>query len=306
MILRFPERLIDQLRSILRRNVWGVLFCAVWAGAVYAGYHHLGWTAVAVTPAAITLLGAALAIFLGFRNNSAYDRWWEARKIWGGVVVVSRSFAALFIAVAEELDADVRRRVVYRHLAYINAVRIQLRERDEWDQVEAFLSADELTALADQRNKATQIAAAQTSELQRLKREGVLDGFEHKKLIELMHIMHDLQGKAERIKKTVFPAFYAYFTRLFLLLFVVVLPAGLVEEMAWRAIPLCVAISFVFMILEKTGRITEAPLEARSSGTPMNAICRTIEIDLRQMLGESEIPPSFPVKKTRHGTPYLD
>jgi putative membrane protein len=306
MILRFPKRLIDQLRSILRNNVWEILSFAAWAAAVYAGYHYLGWTGVAVTPAAITLLGAALAILLGFRNNSAYDRWWEARKIWGGMVHVSRSFAALFIAVTEELDADVRRRVIYRHLAYINAVRIQLRERDEWDQVEAFLSADELTALADQRNKATQIAAAQASELQRLKREGVLDGFEHKKLIELIQIMYDLQGQAERIKKTVFPAFYSYFTRLFLLLFVVVLPAGLVKDMEWHAIPLCVAISFVFMILEKTGRITEAPLEARSSGTPMNAICHTIEIDLRQMLGESEIPPSFPVKKTRHGTPYLD
>jgi putative membrane protein len=306
MILRFPERLIDQVRSIVRKNVWEVLSFSVWAGAVYAGYHYLGWTGIAVTPAAITLLGAALAIFLAFRNNAAYDRWWEARKIWGGVVIVSRSFAALFLAVTEGLDAEVRRRVVYRHLAYINAVRIQLRERDEWDQVEAFLSADERSALADQRNRATQIAAAQTLDLQRLKREGVIDGFEHKKLIELMHVMHDLQAKAERIKTTVFPAFYSYFTRLFLLLFVIVLPAGLVANMEWHAIPLCVAISFVFMILEKTGRITEAPLEARSSGTPMNAICNTIEIDLRQMLGESEIPPPFPVKKTKHGTPFLD
>jgi putative membrane protein len=306
MILRFPESLFDQLRSILRKNVWDVLACAVWAGAVYAGYYYLGWTMIAVAPAAITLLGAALAIFLAFRINSAYDRWWEARKIWGEVVVVSRSFAALFVAMTEELDAAVRQRVIYRHLAYINAMRIQLREQDDWNQVEGLLSADEQSALPDHRNKATQIAVAQLSELQRLKREGAFDGFEHKRLIELMHTMQELQAKAERIKNTVFPAFYAYFTRLFLLLFVVVLPAGLVGEMSWRTIPLCVAISFVFIILEKTGRITEAPLDARSSGTPMNAICRIIEIDLRQMLGESDIPPSYPVKKTRHCTPYLD
>jgi putative membrane protein len=306
MILSFPERLLDQVRSIAVNNRRYIAFNFVWSSLIYGLYHYAGLSDLLIPTTAIALLGSALAIFLGFRNNSAYDRWWEARKIWGGIVNVSRTFAAKFLAVTEALDSESRRRIVYRHLAFINALRIQLRERDEWDELDGYLDDPERQALSTARNRATQLAATQAKSLTLLKRDGTLDAFEHRMLLELIERLYDLQGMAERIKKTVFPAFYDYFTRLFLYVFITTMPAGLVKDMDWHAIPLCVAISFVFGILEKTGRVTERPLDARSSGTPMNAICRTIEIDLRQMLGETELPAPYEVKTTRHGSPFLD
>jgi putative membrane protein len=306
MIVNFPKSRWKQAKSILVNNSSELFASLLWASGVYAAYHYLHWVGLLIPTAAIALLGSALAFFLAFRNNAAYDRWWEARKIWGGIVNVSRSFAALFLASTEGHDEDERRTIVYRHLAYINALRIQFRERDEWAEIEPFLDEEEIEDLQDQRNRATRLCFSQSSELKRLKREGVLDAFEHKQLTELITRLYDLQGMAERIKKTVFPAFYTYFTRLFLLLFVLVLPAGLVKDMQWHAIPLCVAISFIFVILEKTGRVTEEPLAARSSGTPMGAICRVIEIDLRQMLGEEEIPGPPEPKVTRHGSVFLN
>ncbi len=307
MIIGFPSNPAHQARAVLVNNRTELSFATAWALIVYVLYHYAGWTGILVPTAAVGLLGSALAIILGFRNNSAYDRWWEARKIWGGVVNVSRSFSATFLAATPDLDPTDRQRVVYRHLAYINAVRIQLRERSsEWPDIDGFVDDAELEALKGAKNRATQLAATQTAVLGQLKRDGVIDAFDHKKLVEHIERLYDLQGMAERIKKTVFPAFYDYFTHLFLLVFVITLPAGLIEDMGWHAIPLCVAISFVFAILEKTARASEAPLDARSSGTPMNAICRTIEIDLRQMLGEESLPPGLPIKTTRHGSTYLD
>ncbi|MCO4747221.1 MAG: hypothetical protein KC912_20655 [Proteobacteria bacterium] len=306
MILAFSKTPTHQFRSVVVNNRTDLFLGTLWATAIYTLHHYAGWSGLEVPTTAVALLGSALAIILGFRNNSAYDRWWEARKIWGGVVNVSRSFAATLLASTPEVDAATRQRIIYRHLAYINAVRVQLRERDEWAQVAPFLDAQEWQDLQVAKNRATQLAAAQAATLSELKRAGAIDGFEHKKLIEYIERLYDLQGMAERIKKTVFPAFYDYFTHLFLLLFVVTLPLGLVKDMGWHAIPLCVSISFVFAILEKTARASEDPLDARSSGTPMGAICRTIEIDLRQMLGETELPPAWPIKTTRHGSTFLD
>jgi putative membrane protein len=86
----------------------------------------------------------------------------------------------------------------------------------------------------------------------------------------------------------------------------IVLPMSLVHEMGWQSIPLSVAISFVYMVLDKIGDVTENPLKGRSSGTPISSICRTIEIDLLQMLESDFIPEPLPIKQTRHKSSYLD
>ncbi|MCO4764550.1 MAG: hypothetical protein KC502_23775, partial [Myxococcales bacterium] len=104
----------------------------------------------------------------------------------------------------------------------------------------------------------------------------------------------------------VFPYFYTYFTRLFLHLFLFVLPLALASRMDWHVVPLSTAVSFVYMILDKVGHVTEEPFKPRSSGTPLSAICRVIEIDILQMLGETELPPPFEVKLTRHGAEFID
>lgn len=118
--------------------------------------------------------------------------------------------------------------------------------------------------------------------------------------------MYDLQGKAERIKKTVFPYYYEYFTRLFLWVFILFLPLGLAPLMGSFSILLSVSTSFVFYILERTSAATETPLNWNSSGTPMSALCRTIEIDVLQQIGNKNIPKSYQIQTTRNGSLFLD
>jgi putative membrane protein len=306
VIIRFSTNRLRQIGGVARNNASELGFIALWGVMVFTAHRQFEWElTVPVQP--VSLLGGGLAIFLGFRNNSAYDRWWEARKIWGGVVNASRTFSSHLLAfLSAESENEVARRLVYRHLAYINALRLQLRESPVLDEIRTYLDEAEWQTLGGAKNVATMLAHAQAVELSALKQRGLLTDMEHYQLIGCLERFYDLQGMAERIKKTVFPYFYVYFTRTFLLLFVLVLPLSLVPLMDWHAVPLCLATSFVFVILDKTGAVAQDPLDARSSGTPMSAICRVIEIDLRQMLGEQDLPPAPVPKTTRHGALFLD
>lgn len=253
----------------------------------------------------VAMLATALAIFLAFRNNSAYDRWWEARKIWGGIVNISRtigrqvtSFTILSDCSADELAAF-QKETVYRHLAWINALRLQLRGEDNWDQIRPFLSDKEFDWLMQRKNRATQIVQKQGQRLAEARRDGLLtESRYHEMLDESMTDLYDLQGKSERIKNTPLPRQYDYFPRVFLFLFVTLLPSGMVTELekvdcTWLVIPLALCVSFVFYVLMRVGEFNEDPFEGRFSDTPLSALCRTIEIDLREQLGETDLPPKL-------------
>jgi len=281
--------------------------------AVMCEIYRFHMLELSVTPVAI--LGGALAIFLGFRNNSAYDMWWEGRKIWGGVVNISRTFAMesttfitdVFVK-GDPSDDEIKKtqtRLAYRHLAWINALRLQLREESEWDDLKPFLGDEEFARLPSFRNKATMLLQIQGEELKWAHEKGYLDDFRHMQMENSLKEMYDLQGKAERIKKTVFPYYYTYFTNLFLWLFVILLPFSLVHELGWVVVPITTMISFVFLMLDKAGTTTEDPFEGRASDTPLSTLCRTIEIDLRQQLGEKDIPEYTKVKRLRYGLEFL-
>ncbi|GAB5538694.1 MAG: bestrophin family ion channel [Salibacteraceae bacterium] len=277
----------------------------------YFLYHVLGIEQVALPIAPVSIVGVAIAIFLGFRNSSAYDRWWEARKIWGGIVNTNRSWA---MEVTSFVDAgleqhelkDECRRLIYRQLAWNSALEMHLRNSMEVNALAEFLDDKELVELANKRNIPSQLLNLQSKHLQRLYRKNVIEDFSRIELNSLLKEFYNLQGRAERINNTVFPYYYNYFTRLFLWLFMAILPFALVDIMEYAIVPLSVAISFVFHILDKSGAITEDPFMGRAADTPMKALCRTIEIDLRQMLGEEDIPGPYPTQYTKYGAAYID
>jgi putative membrane protein len=254
----------------------------------------------------MSIMGIALAFFLAFRNNSAYDRWWEARKIWGGIVNVSRTFSGYVSSfLPKSMDKDIEI-IVRRHLAWINALRIQLREQNDWGDVKKFLESEDAENLDISRNKATQIINQQIHSITVFKRENNLDPFEHEMLMDCLREMYDLQGKAERIKKTKFPYYYEYFTRFLMWVFIICLPLSLVPISGWHTLPICVITSFIFFILERTGSVTETPLDWNSSGTPMTTLCRVIEIDVLQQIGETSLPENRKIQVTKNGTLFLD
>lgn len=241
--------------------------------------------------------------FLGFRNNSAYDRWWEARKIWGGIVNVSRSFSFEVLAILGQNETSTR--LIYRHIAWINSVRIQLRKQGDFSELKTVLPKNEFEQFSQWKNGATQLLRIQAKEIGDIKRADQLSDIEQKQIMESLKTMMDLQGMAERIKGTVFPYYYVYFTQVFLWVFIVLLPCILVESMGWSAVPMAMVISFVFYILDKSGHVTEDPFENRAADTPMSSICTTIEIDLRQMLEETELPEKPVTERTVDRVEYM-
>ncbi|NQV53983.1 MAG: hypothetical protein HQ500_12415 [Flavobacteriales bacterium] len=283
------------------------------AVAAYVLYHVLGIKGVALPVAPVSISGVGLAIFLGFRNSSAYDRWWEARKVWGGIVNYSRTWGmevTSFIHPSEKLPAhevnEAKRVLIYRHIAWLYALAMHLRKNIDHATLEPFLEVHDREQAKTFKNIPSQLINLQSNHVERLFQKGGMNEFKHLELNRKLEEMYNLQGKAERIKNTVFPYYYNFFTRVFLNLFLILLPFALVDQMGWESIPLSISISFVFHILDKSGTITEEPFEGRAADTPMTALCRVIEIDLRQMLGEESVPEPILPKYSRFQVAYLE
>ena len=331
----------------IRRNIrWSIIFrfgwkkllvFTVWSSAVVVLYlmlqEHGMDCSLPIAP--LGTIGIAVAFYIGFKNNQSYERSWEARKIWGGIVNVSRSFANQVISFVSVASADqavsddelkgLHRDLIYRHLAWITALRFQLRRKAKFgsapaeihrpymqltsidamqSELGAFLSDDETAAVGDYANAATQILRNQSEHLRKvIEDQKLTDEFRYIAMHELITEMYTLQGKCERIKNTPFPRQYAYFSGVFTWIFVLLLPFGLVGEvstrgphMTWWAVPLSVISCWIFFTMETVGDASEDPFENFFNDIPMTALCRTIEIDLRQMLGEQDLPePIKPV-----------
>jgi putative membrane protein len=220
----------------------------------------------------------------------------------------------------------IHREMIYRHLAYINALRLQLRmpttfsikpkgrvksmmagspQEKHWnEEVGTFLNHSEYGCVSKRQNTATQIIRKQGDHLTRLKNSGWIDDFRHMELMKILEEFYNLQGKAERIKKTPFPRQYAYFSKLFTWIFLLLLPFGMVGQFAaighstvYMTIPFSVIISWIFFTMEAVGDSSEDPFEGFINDVPMSSLCRIIEIDMRDMLFETEIPEQIkPVK----------
>lgn len=286
---------------------------------VYVCYEFLGIKSVALHNAIpLGVVGTALSIFLGFRNNSAYDRWWEGRKIWGGIVNISRTFGAQMMTYVTDAHTQkdsstdpvekVHKEMIYRHIAYINALRLHLRKQfDAYEEVLApYLPEDELKELLKKKNKPTQINFNQAQRLKSILKDNLIEDFRLYEMMKSIEVLYELQGKCERIKNTPFPLYYSMFTRLMLFIFILFLPLSLIHAfgalgVTWLVIPICVATTFVLSVIERTSRTTENPFENFYGDVPMSGLCRTIEIDLREMLGETELPESLAPEEPRPG-----
>jgi len=234
-------------------------YAAVWATVVYVLFQYAGMHFLRLPFLPIATVGTAVAFYVGFKNNASYDRFWEARKIWGGVVNESRTWATQVLAyvLPKSDDADsveLRRRLIYRQLAWINALRLQLRKnsrflqkdahpktaerlqnhathmRNDWDlEVGPFLGSEEHARLKNLVNPATHLLNEQAQELKELVNEKRLDLFHQIALMEVVRELFALQGKCERIKNTPFPRQYAEFSRWFTRALVVLMPCGLLS-----------------------------------------------------------------------------
>lgn len=291
----------------------------------------------------VSILGTAVAFYVGFKNNQSYERMWEARKIWGSITNDSRSWAAAVISMinnstetnyTEEELYEIKKQLIYRHIAWLYRLRKKLLIPTEWEHVTQkgfvgwrsrkgrlkygvgrvaddevkinmcdFLSSKELDSLAEKKNKAVHIVAMQSDHLAELRRLGLINDFHHIHMQKLLNGLYDHQGQCERIKKFPLPRQYSNISTLWVTAFILLIPFTVIPEMlhettwyTFLAILVSTLISGVYVMMENVGDYSENPFEGMPNDIPLFSICRSIEIDLREMLGEEETPPPIRAK----------
>jgi len=290
-----------RLKWLLKIEGWNALFFVIYGYLVCALNSHSFFEHLTFPDAEISVFGIAVAILLGFRNNEAYNRFWEARTAWGDLTNASRNFVSQVMGfvqppreqaqTSKDAITAIHNELIYRHLAFLNTLRIQLRQENTWQELKPFLSELEFQELSKAVNKATFLNHRQSLQLRELYLSGWIEQQAYVLgLMESIKAFFAAQGRCERIKTTPLPRQYGFFTKSFVWVFVLLLPFGLVQHLGWGAFPIYVVLATIFTITERIGSRTEDPFERKLEDVPMSSICRNIEIDLRQQLGESPVP----------------
>ena len=254
------------------------------------------WLGVEDLP--LSLLGSAVAVILGVRNNVAYARWWEARSLWGSAVNNSRSFARGVLAMLGGGEAHAARKAALVHLqiAWAQALRLALRRQDPWSELERLLPASTLARVREAANVPTALQAELGRSLAEADRAGGLDSIRLAALDGTLSELANAQGGLEKIKNTPLPRQFEQFPRVFVGAYCLLLPVGLLHDLGAATPVGSTVIGFAFYVLDQIGRDLEDPFEGTVHDVPMSAITHTIEVDLRQMLGEHDAPrPLAPV-----------
>ncbi len=237
-----------------------------------------------------SVLGVALSILLGFKINSAYTRWWDARKLLGSITNDCRNFARqLFTFCAGE--EVVVNRMIRRQIGYSYALKNSLRKQAGSEELALFLSPQELDQLTAQRNQASAILQMQAQDLTYLYDKETINSVQQVQLDSTLCRLADSQGGCERIKNTGFPNSFTFHLNLFILIYSYLLPFIFIKNSDWHTIPAAVFIGYVFLSLSTIAQNIEDPFENTWYDIPMNAICRTIEVNLSQQLGEKNPEP---------------
>jgi putative membrane protein len=261
-------------------------------------YTKAGFTIVALPSLPLAMIGGALSIFLAFRNNSAYDRWWEARMLWGSLVNTSRTFARQVLTLVEgstpnRESGDSRRSLIELQIAYVHALRCHLRRQNPFPEFETILDKEMVCQLRGRKNIPLALLLRKGQLLRELYESGKLDSYRFVAIDRSLTELCNIQGACERIKNTPLPRQYEYFPRVLVSVYCVLLPIGLVSGLGIMTPLASTLVSFIFLSLESIGKEIEAPFENSVHDTPMSSLSRTIEIDLRQQLGDERLPASI-------------
>ena len=328
-------------RHLLADSWLFVVGMALWSLVVVYLNEFLGYHYLSIPIAPVTTIGVAVALYLGFKSTSAYNRWWEARQIWGEIINRSRDWGNsvynLIYATGKEVDPAVQTELIRRHIAWVSALAYELRGTSRLkatcvghvfgyrrvvdnadfhqspDSYRRHLPADEAAELEKYANPATQLLRRQGDRLRGLVEEGFLDSHRHVAMMTLLGALYTQQGRCERIKNTPFPRQVANFGLMFTWVFIFLLPLAFVDvfeadtrfhtlsaalslQYVLIMVPFTVLISWVFFIMEKVSDSTEDPFEGGATDVPISALCRVIEIDLKQMMAAADVPePMKPI-----------
>ncbi len=297
--------MVETRGSVYRLLLWQSkntsMFVAFAALAVVAHY-VLDWTWLRIPTLPLAVVGGAIGIFVSFRTNSAYDRWWEGRKLWGRLINTSRHFNLQVMAYLPRSEdgapSPLQRRLVSRHEAYVHALRCALRQQDPFADSD-FKSTlpDDPESLRDQSSLTHSLLDLQLRELTQASDDGGLDSFRLSNFdLSVRHLL-DIQGGCERIKKTPMPRGYGFIAERLVQTFALLFPLAVVEHLHVWTIPINLIVCLSFALISEAGRVLEDPFTMFFNGLPLSSISRMIQVNLEQRIGTppESIPPLITV-----------
>ncbi|MEA9652709.1 bestrophin family ion channel [Xanthomonas campestris pv. raphani] len=289
MIIDVKPRVTDVFLQVWR--TLAVLF--VWDVLVTIIYYVLPFRAPALP---LTIFGSALALFLGFRANSTYQRWWEGRVLWGQMINASRNLVRLCVSVLSAPDAAaVGRSIALRQVAYVHALRCQLRRLPVGVELEPRLDVDEVAAVVTRTNVANGLLDTTGRAVEQARRDGWIDSIQQASVERILVDIANAQGGMERLKNTPLPYQYRFYPNLFTRVFCILLPIGLVETLQYATPVGSTVAGLMFLAVLKIGDELVDPFANTIHDLPLDSMCRTVEIDALQAIGERAPEPLQPV-----------
>jgi ion channel-forming bestrophin family protein len=283
--------------SIVQQVAKQILLTVLLAVVVTAFRGPLTRYGITFSPVPFTILGLALSIFLGFQNNAAYDRFWEGRKLWGELLISSRILARqvgsiLGHSVGEAPDLEAaRRRMVLTTIAFAHALRHHLRGSDPRADLEPLIEPDRLEAVLASRNRPEALLRSLGQDLAQGIRAGWIGEPLAAMLDGTLNALGHVAGGCERIKSTPIPFPYTLLLHRTAYLYCFLLPFGLADSVGLATPLISGLVSYTFFGLDALRNEIEEPFGQLPNSLPLAALCRTIEIDLREALGETVLPP---------------
>ncbi|MBO9567065.1 MAG: hypothetical protein J7621_30105 [Niastella sp.] len=322
------------LRSIYEFTGYHLWWLAGWMALVTSVNYFTGWRWMIFPWLPLSVVGTAVAFYVGFKNSHSYDRLWGAIKIWSSITNNSRQLATMVKNYrSDEPGTDdgavIRKQMVFRHIAYLYQLREQLLVPMQWEHVSIerswiaghcnhrrrakinnlykveleeiannnYLSAEERFSLQTYSNKAVQLLDIQTQMTQQLYERKAINMIQQIEIQTALNGFYDAQANVERIKEIPFPRKYASFSFVFVCIFVFLLPFGIIGEFSkmgsagiWLSIPVGAIVGWIYVAMEMIGDYSENPFEGLYNDAPMLSMCRAIEIDMLQTIGEKNIP----------------
>lgn len=266
-----------------------LIFVTVYAIVIAILYENFHFTRISIPIAVPAIMGTVLSLLLGFRSNQAYDRWWEARHIWGAIVNDSRTLARQIICFTEiQYEGDevqqFRERFVRRQIAWCFSLGQFLRGESATRGLEKHLTREELEYLRQYDHVPTTILDLHARDLKIALENGWINRFQQVEIDRTISRLCDSMGKCERIKNTVFPVTYSMYIHLSMLLFIALLPFAVIQFFGLMEAPVVVAIATSFLLIEKMAIHLQDPFENKPTDTPVTTIARSIEKNLSQMI----------------------
>ena len=278
------------VQFILNKIKFEIVYVLVIATIVYYFTQRFR-TLIPEMPLSIpAFLGTAISVILSFKLSQSYDRWWEARKIWGSIVNDSRTFVLQLQSFVNKGNDQAIKEIAFRQIAWCYSLGQSLRGLNSIENLEKYISPDDLTTISKHNNKPLALLQLNALKIAELKEKDQLDIFSQIQINNTLVNFSNSMGMAERIKNTVFPSTYRLFLHLFIYIFVITLCIALRDIESQFEIPLLLVISSAFFLLEKSATHLQDPFSNKPTDTPVTTIANTVEINIKQLLNEKDIP----------------